>query len=172
MLSGASQVRDAWYVLSSYRRQAVAWTFQELQPSTLLDPNEKVPSLHLFLSHTTQYVCQEIHGVAHTLRVLLPPTNLIVKMRRKGEETQDEWMDNKKKKRERARNYSVGTKTHQHWLLRPPVWISDAQGTLYTHKYACTHTCRLTHMHTCTHTYAHTLQPLRLGGHWSHLSST
>lgn len=98
MLSGASQVRDAWYVLSSYRRQAVAWTFQELQPSTLLDPNEKVPSLHLFLSHTTQYVCQEIHGVAHTLRVLLPPTNLIVKMRRKGEETQDEWMDNKKKK--------------------------------------------------------------------------
>jgi len=86
-----------------------AWTFQKLEPSILIEPNEKVHSLHLFLSHTMQYVSQEIHGTARSLHVLLPPTNHVVRMRRKQEETEEERM-----KKNRAGNYSVGTETHEH----------------------------------------------------------
>ena len=108
-----------------------AWTFQKLEPSILIEPNEKVHSLHLFLSHTMQYVSQEIHGTARSLHVLLPPTNHVVRMRRKQEETEEERM-----KKNRAGNYSVGTETHEHWLLCPSVWIYDVQGMLYTHMHA------------------------------------
>lgn len=148
-----------------------AWTLQESEPSTLLEPNKKVHSLHLFLSHTMQYVYQEIQVMAHTLHVLLSPTNDIVKTRRKGEEKEDEWIK-KKNQNNSLRNHSVGTETHEHSLVCPSVWISDVQGTWHTHTYACTHMCRLTLMCTCTHVCAHTPQSLPLGGHWSHLSST
>lgn len=39
-----------------------------------------------------QYVYQEIQVMTHTLHVVLSPTNDIVKTRRKGEETEDEWI--------------------------------------------------------------------------------
>lgn len=53
VLPGAYQVRNTMVCVLVWEtsRGWEAWTFQELELSILLEPNEKVHSLNLFLSH-------------------------------------------------------------------------------------------------------------------------
>lgn len=130
----------------------------------VLEPNEKVYLLHLFFSRMMQYVYQEIHGMAHSLHLLLPPTNDIARKRKKGEET-DEWI---KKKEEEIEKIEQGimlwalklVSTDFSFLLsRFMMSIMMNSEHTHTHTHVYRHTCMLTYMHTwsahrCTHIVA------------------
>lgn len=107
----------------------------------LLELNEKVHLLHLLFSHMMQYVYQEIHGMAHSLHLLLPPTNDIARKRKKGEEI-DEWIKKKKKEEEIKKSKESFCRHWNLWALTCLSFCLDLWcpgNSEHTHTYAGTH---------------------------------